>query len=69
MYPYHNKIKQRIKNNELTGYEYVERYKSIKPCLLLYFSTAPVIRPIREHRFEEYELIFKETFEKSKKVS
>ena len=61
MYPYHNKIKQRIKNNELIGYEYVDRYKSINPCLLLYFSTEPIIRPIRKHRFEEYELILKET--------
>lgn len=55
MYPYHNKIKQRIKNNELTGYEYVETYKSISPCLLLYFDTEPKIKPIREHRFKEYE--------------
>ena len=29
MYPYHNKIKQRIKNKELTHYEYVESYKDI----------------------------------------
>ncbi|MGB0896835.1 MAG: hypothetical protein ACPGRW_05905 [Flavobacteriaceae bacterium] len=55
MYPYHNKIKQRIKNNELVRYEYVERYKNISPCLVLHFSTEPNIRPIREHRFEEYE--------------
>ncbi len=55
MYPYHNKIKQRIKNNELTGYEYVDEYNSIRPCLLLYFSTEPTVRPIREHRFKEYE--------------
>jgi len=55
MYPYHNKIKQRIKNNELVGYEYVDKYKSISPCLLLYFSTTPEIRPIRKHRFKEYE--------------
>lgn len=60
MYPYHNKIKQRIKNNELTGYEYVDTYKSISPCLLLYFSTEPRIRPIREHRFDEYELFLNE---------
>ncbi|WP_297693261.1 nuclear transport factor 2 family protein [uncultured Eudoraea sp.] len=46
MYPYHNKIKQRIKNNELLRYEYVEKYKSISPCLLLYFETEPKIRPI-----------------------
>lgn len=55
MYPYHNKIKQRISNNELLGYEYVNAYKKISPCLLLYFSTEPKIRPIREHRFKEYE--------------
>ena len=54
MYPYHNKIKQRIKNNELIRYEFVEKYKNIKPCLLLYFETKPKIRPIREHRFQEY---------------
>lgn len=57
MYPYHNKIKQRIQNNELINYEYVDKYKVIIPCLLLYFSTDPTVRPIREHRFAEYEKI------------
>ena len=57
MYPYHNKIKQRIRNKELIGYEYVESYKNITPCLLLYFDTEPKIRPIRNHRFKEYEYI------------
>ncbi len=57
MYPYHNKIKQRINNNELVGYEYVDKYKQISPCLLLHFSTEPKIRPIRAHRFEEYEAL------------
>ncbi len=59
MYPYHNKIKQRIKNNELRGFEYVEKYKNISPCLLLYFTTEPKIRPIRAHRFDEYEALLK----------
>ena len=58
MYPYHNRIKQRINNNEFVGYEYVEKYKSISPCLILHFTTEPKIRPIREHRFEEYEKLF-----------
>lgn len=58
MYPYHNKIKQRIRNSELVKYEYVDKYKNISPCLLLHFSTDPYIRPIREHRFDEYEMIF-----------
>ena len=59
MYPYHNKIKQRIRNNELAYYEYVDSYKKITPCLLLYFDTEPKIRPIREHRFQEYEELLK----------
>ena len=58
MYPYHNKIKQRIKNNELIGYEYLKKYKDISPCLLLHFCTEPYSRPIREHRFKEYEELF-----------
>ncbi len=64
MYPYHNKIKQRITNNELLKYEYVDKYKNISPCLLLFFSTEPKVKPIREHRFNEYELLFKEYFTK-----
>ncbi len=61
MYPYHNKIKQRIKNKELVGYEYVDIYKNISPCLLLYFNTKPTVRPIRQHRFIEYQEIFSQT--------
>lgn len=54
MYPYHNKIKQRIKRGELVKYEYLDKYKNISPCLLLHFNTEPKTRPIREHKFEEY---------------
>lgn len=57
MYPYHNKIKQRINNGELVKFEYVDKYKQIQPALLLYFSTEPYIKPVREHRFEEYKQI------------
>ena len=60
MYSYHNRIKQRIHNDELISYEYVAKYKQIQPALLLYFKTEPYIRPIREHRFEAYEALFKE---------
>lgn len=59
MYPYHNKIKQRIANKEFIRYEYVEKYRAISPCLVLHFETDPKMRPIREHRFEEYEELFK----------
>ena len=37
MYPYHNKIKQRINNNELIKFEYVDAYKQISPCLSTLF--------------------------------
>ncbi|ATA73469.1 MULTISPECIES: hypothetical protein [Capnocytophaga] len=67
MYPYHNKIKQRINNGELIKYEFVEKYKNISPCLLLYFRTEPFVRPVREHRFEEYKQIL-DGFEKNKTV-
>ena len=60
MYPYHNKIKQRIRNKELVRYEYVDSFNGIRPCLLLHFSTEPKVRPIREHRFKEYEEFFKQ---------
>ena len=55
MYPYHNKIKQRIKKGELISYKYVSKYKHIGPCLLLFFSTFPYVRPIRSYRFDEYQ--------------
>lgn len=54
MYPYHNKIKQRIKNGELIGYEYVNDYPKIGECLVLIFNTYPFQRPIRPHRYDEY---------------
>lgn len=55
MYPYHNKIKQRIANKELVKYEYVKEYNGISPCMLLHFDTEPKIRPIRDHKFSMYE--------------
>lgn len=61
MYPYHNRIKQRIEAGELTGWETVPEYNKIKPCLLLYFKTEPFVRPVRSHRFEMYEELLKNT--------
>ena len=56
MYPYHNKIKSRIKEGELIGYEYVDGYNHIDGrVLLLYFSTVPHVRPVREYRINEYQ--------------
>lgn len=54
MYPYHNLNKKRIKNGELTGYEYINDYKNIGECLLLYFNTPPFERPVRPYKYFEY---------------
>ena len=54
MYPYHNTIKKRIKNKELIGYEFLENYKNIGECLMLYFKTYPFERPVRPHKYIEY---------------
>lgn len=54
MYPYHNRIKQRIKNDELIDYEYVDHYRDIGECLLLHFNTPPFERPVRPHKYGEY---------------
>ena len=60
MYPYHNKIKQRIKNGELIGFEFAEDWPKIGSCLLLRFNTLPALRPIRAKRFGEYAPILKQ---------
>lgn len=54
IYPYHNKIKQRIRNGELSGFCFAENYKKIGECLLLFFETPPFVRPIRPHKYAEY---------------
>ena len=54
MYPYHNRIKQRIRAGELDGYEFREDYPEIGECLVLKFHTAPFLRPIRPHRYVDY---------------
>ena len=57
MYPYHNKIKQRIKNGELVGYYVDQSYLGIGEALVLVFNTAPFKRPIRPYRWPEYAAI------------
>lgn len=55
MYPYHNRIKQRIKGNELMKVTYADSYKHIKEkVMLLHFDTEPRVRPIRKHKWNEY---------------
>lgn len=54
MYPYHGRIKQRIRNGELISYEFVENYPKIGECLVLKFGTYPPFRPIRPHKYVDY---------------
>lgn len=54
MYPYHNKIKQRIRAGELLRVEHRSDWPRIGECMLLIFSTEPFFRPIRPHRYAEY---------------
>ena len=60
MYPYHNKIKQRIKNGELIGFEFAQDWPKIGSCLVLRFNTQPFLKPIRPHRYAEYAPILSE---------
>lgn len=54
-YPYHNIIKQRIRNGELIDYYFDDNYPRIGKALVLVFNSPPFIRPIREYRWKEYE--------------
>ena len=60
MYPFNNKIKQRIKERELVHFEFVDNYPRIGDCLVLHFNTNPKKRPISPHRYEEYSFLCKD---------
>lgn len=59
MYPYHNRIKQRIRNGELVDYWFTDEYPRIGRALVLRFRTEPYVRSVRPHRFEEYMEVLK----------
>lgn len=54
MYPYHNRIKQRIRAGELVDHYFTDNYPRIGEALVLVFSTAPFLRPIRPHKWSDY---------------
>ena len=56
MYPYHNRILQRIKNGELVEVKKGEGAYA----LVLVFSTYPYLRPIKYAALYRYEKIFAE---------
>jgi hypothetical protein len=51
MYPYHNRIRQRINNRELVGIEESEKDEF---AFVLVFNTFPFTRPIRHHVVYKY---------------
>ena len=51
MYPYHNRIRQRINNGEFIGIEPSEKEEF---AFVLVFSTYPFTRPIRHHAVGKY---------------
>lgn len=60
MYSYHNRNKQRIRAGELTDHYFVDDYPGIGEALVLVFSTPPMVRPIRPHRWGEYRKLLEE---------
>ena len=54
-YSYHGRIKQRIRSGELIDHYWTDNYSRIGRALVLVFNTEPFLRPIRPHRWEEYE--------------
>ena len=59
-YNYHATAKRFIADGHLTGYEYLNEYHGIKPCLLLYFDNHRPM-PIRDDRWDEYLSMIKDT--------
>ncbi len=52
-YSYHNSIKKLLKEGQLVGWEFVEKYNNISPALVIYFSCHRPM-PVREKHFEYY---------------
>lgn len=67
----YEKLKERIKNNELLGYEYVEKFKDNLPGMLLFFKEDSRMHTIAHEGLEEIKDLVKDlelrfrTFSKS----
>lgn len=53
---YHAKIQNLIKTGHAVGYEMLDSYHNICPCLLIYFDNHKPI-PVRKHKFDEYRFL------------
>lgn len=56
---YHAKIKQLIKDKQLTSWEIVDTWNNISPAIVVYFKNEKPM-PIREYRWPEYMEILNE---------
>jgi archaellum component FlaC len=52
-------LKERIKNNELIGYEYVEKFANNLPGLILFFEAESKIHTIAHEKVEEFKDLVK----------
>lgn len=52
-YNYHGKTAKLIETGHLVRYEFLDEYRGISPCLLLYFDNN-IPMPVRENRFDLY---------------
>lgn len=56
----YEQLKERIKNNELIGYEYVERFKNNHPGLILFFEGESKIHTIAHEKVEDFKDMIKD---------
>lgn len=56
----YEELKTRIKNNELLGYEYVERFKNNHPGMILFFKGESRIHTIANESVEEFKDLVKD---------
>ncbi len=54
---YHAKLKKLIQMGCAVGFERLEEYHGISPCILIYFDNGEKW-PVREPRFDEYLFLF-----------
>lgn len=59
VYPYHNRIKKRIKSGEMIYHYFTEDYPGIGEALVIVFKNPPFSCPIRPEKWEEYTDIIK----------
>lgn len=69
MYPYHNRIRQRINNGELVEHYFTDSYPRIGKALVLVFNTTPFLRPIRPNRWADYVDILADWARQKKEVT